>query len=190
MNEKSMFDSEVVRDANEMARLTDVMYFGNIKKEAHILAADEAMLLQRQKVLFLSNELLAQAKISEEKEAALRIDLNTDKKTEIIKQTPLLFQLSAHLDQLIKQRKDLLKKHEALSEKLDGQIYEVKKQAQTQMNFKRENDLTGKIVSMKGDLDVGVLICNKEIIPFDMRRMTKEERQRCLCEIVLKMKED
>ena len=50
---------------------------------------------------------------------------------------------------------------------------------------RKRNQIRGKIVAMKGDMDVGILVCNKEIIPFNMKGMDKNERREYLCNLIL-----
>ena len=165
--------------------LLDTLVFGNLKNQTQLMVKDARKFIQKEQVLSDGNTVVESAKVNELREEDLINEIKKDKRTELIQQNEVLQQSERELNELMERRKELLKKKEDALYNLKCAEYKYTKQNEILQQVRIKNELSSKIVSMRGDLDVGVLICNKEIIPFNMKGKGREERKQYLCDLLM-----
>ena len=185
MDPNFQIEEELKTNYESFKRMNDPLIFGNLKTQTHTFVIDSRKLQHKEKILQDTNLILETTKINEQKEQSLYDEISRDTRQDIINSAPQLQQQEQILQNLTKKRQELLQQKEALEYKLKCVQYNYSKQKEVLQQVKMKNELSSKIVSMRGDLDVGVLICNKEIIPFNMKGMKREERKQYLCDLLL-----
>lgn len=104
-------EEEFHGNSEKIDRLHDPLVLGNLQSNTHRLMMDVKLLMDKQSVLKQANEIIEQSKVDEMAEERLIEDISVDKKKELIQSTPQLKELSAKLEGLTAQRKEMMAKH-------------------------------------------------------------------------------
>ena len=178
-------EDEFKTNQEAVKRLCDPFIFGNLKTETHTFVMDARKTKHKKETLQQANGIVNQSKIIEQSERLLYEEISKDTRKDIIESSPEIQEQQRVLDELIRNRQRLVKEKEQLQWEMDCSIYNYNKQKEIYQQIKLKNLITSKIISMKGNLESGVLICNKEIIPFNVEGMKREEKQQYLCDLIL-----
>ncbi|BFU25353.1 hypothetical protein KM1_029250 [Entamoeba histolytica HM-3:IMSS] len=185
MEVREVIEKEFLDNYKEMKRMVDPLVFGNLKSETEMLVKDARIILHKERVIEEGREVIEETKRNEEAEEILKKEIVRDKRREIIEKDEELQRMEKEIEELKAEGQRAKKLRDMKKEELECEKYGYKTESKILEELEMKNELMGKMIKMKGDLDEGILICNKRIITFNMKGMKREERKIYLSELII-----